>query len=397
MSVFETIKTLAEGMEQNLIQTRRDFHQHPELCWQEMRTTSLIARRLKDLGYELILGEGLYDADARLGVPGKDALDAAYALAEKNGADAEFLPATQGGMTGVIAILRCGEGPTLGMRFDIDALPVKETTDAGHFPLENGFASTTPGVMHACGHDGHAAIGLGVAEILVAIKDQLRGTVKLIFQPAEEGVRGAKPMVEKGHLDDVDFLLGAHIDGRKAEDAGKALIPASYGALATRKYNVTFHGKAAHAGALPHLGKNALLAACTAVVNLNAIPRHGDGASRVNVGMIRGGSGLNVIADEALIGLEVRGATTEINEYMIEYAEKILDNCAEMYGCTCEKTIIGAAEGMDSDLDFAERIRTTCRETMGMAVSDTLTTISFGSEDFSYMMNRVQKNGGKAT
>ena len=397
MSVFETIKAMAEGMEQQLIDTRRDFHKYPELCWQEMRTTSLIARRLKDLGYELILGDGLYDPIDRLGVPAADVLEAAYTRAAQQGAAEEFLPYTKGGMTGVVGILRCGEGPTVGMRFDIDALPVNETTDEGHFPLENDFLSVNPGVMHACGHDGHAAIGLGVAKILATIKDQLHGTVKLIFQPAEEGVRGAKPMVQNGLLDDVDFLLGAHIDGRKPEDAGKALIPASYGALATRKYDVYYHGKAAHAGALPHMGKNALLAACSAVVNLNAIPRHGDGVSRINVGKLVAGSGLNVIADSAYMGLEVRGGTTEINQYMIQYADKILEHCAAMYGCTCEKVIVGEAEGMDSDLDFAERIRTTCREKMGMPVSDTLTTISFGSEDFSFMMNAVQNHGGKAS
>lgn len=397
MSVFETIKTMAEGMEQQLVDTRRDFHQYAELGWLEMRTTSRIARRLKELGYELVLGADLYDGDARLGVPAQDVLDAAYEKAAAQGADPEFLPYTKGGMTGVMGILRCGEGPTVALRFDIDALPVKETNDPGHFPYEEGFHSVNEGVMHACGHDGHAAIGLGVAEILAAVKASLHGTVKLIFQPAEEGVKGAKPIVQKGHLDDVNFLLGAHIDKRKPEDAGKALIPGSYGSLATRKYDVRYHGLAAHAGALPHLGKNALLAACSAVVNLNAIPRHGDGASRINVGKIVAGSGLNVIADEAYMGLEVRGATTAINQYMIDCADQILDHCAAMYGCTCEKTIIGEAEGMESDLDFAETIRTVCQEKLGMPVSDTLSVVSFGSEDFSFMMNRVQNGGGKAT
>lgn len=397
MSVFETIKTMAEDMEDTLIAKRRDFHKYPELCWQEMRTTSLIAKELSILGYELLLGQDLYDPIDRLGVPSEDTLDAAYERAKQQGADPAFLPYTKGGMTGVVGILRCGEGPTVGMRFDIDALPVTETKDAGHFPYEQGFLSANDGAMHACGHDGHAAIGLGVAKILAAVKDSLHGTVKLIFQPAEEGVRGAKPMVQNGLLDGVDYLLGAHIDGRKPEDAGNALIPASYGALATRKYDVYYHGVAAHAGALPHMGKNALLAAAAAVVNLNAIPRHGDGVSRINVGTFVAGSGLNVIADSAYMGVEVRGGTTEINQYMIQYADKILDHCAAMYGCTCEKKIVGEAEGLESDLDFAEKIRTTCREKMGMAVSDTLTTISFGSEDFSFMMNAVQQKGGKAT
>ena len=395
--MFEQIKMLAEGMEQELIALRRDFHKHPELCWEEMRTTSLIARHLKDLGYELILGDALCNPEDRLGVPGAQKLEAAYARAEAQGADPEFLPYTKGGMTGVIGILRCGEGPTVALRFDIDALPVNETLDAGHFPKEEGFLSVNTGVMHACGHDGHAAIGMGVARILAELKENLHGTVKLIFQPAEEGVHGAKPIVEKGHLDDVQFLLGSHIDKRRADEPGASLIPGSYGSLATRKYDVYYHGLAAHAGASPHLGNNALLAASAAVLNLNAIPRHGEGVSRINVGKLVAGTGLNVIADEAYMGLEVRGGTTKINEYMIDCAEKILDNCAAMYGCTCEKIITGAAESLDSDLDFAEQIRDVCKDKMGMQVSQKLSVVSFGSEDFSYMMNRVQSHGGKAS
>lgn len=394
--MFETIRTFAEGMEQTLIARRRDFHKYAETGWKEMRTTSLIARHLKDLGYELVLGSDLYNPEDRLGVPAQAELDAAFARAEEQGADPEFLPFTRGGMTGVMGILRCGEGPTVAMRFDIDALPVRETTDAGHAPYESGFASVNDGVMHACGHDGHAAMGMGVATILAELKDQLHGTVKLIFQPAEEGVRGAKPIVDKGHLDDVNFLLGSHIDQRPEDETETALIPGSHGSLATRKYDVYYRGLAAHAGASPHLGKNALLAAAAAVMNLNAIPRHGKGVSRINVGKLMAGSGLNVIADEAYMGLEVRGGTTEINEYMIDCAEKILDNCAAMYGCTCEKVIVGAAESMETDLDFAAEIRDVCRDKMGMPVSDKLSVVSFGSEDFSYMMNRVQKNGGKA-
>lgn len=393
--MFEKIETLANGMEQELIALRRDFHKHPELNWQEMRTTSLIARHLHDLGYEVLLGDRVCDPEKRLGVPTEEELEASYARAEAQGADPEFLPYTKGGMTGVIGILRCGEGPTVAMRFDIDALPIIETTDGGHFPADHGFRSVNHGVMHACGHDGHAVIGMGVATILMAIKEQLHGTVKLIFQPAEEGVRGAKPIVEKGHLDDVDYLLGSHIDKRNEPDT--ALIAGSYGALATCKYDVYYHGKAAHAGALPHMGNNALLAAAAATLNLHAIPRHGAGASRVNVGRLVGGRARNIIADEAKLEVEVRGDTTKINEYMVECADRILEHTAQMYGCTCEKIVVGAAEGLESDLDFAESVRSVCREKMGMKVSDTLTVRSFGSEDFSYMMNRVQKNGGKAT
>ena len=119
-----------------------------------------------------------------MGVPSDEELEAHYALALEQGADPEFLPYTKGGMTGVVGILRCGEGPTIAMRFDIDALGVVEADEPEHRPAAEGFASVNRGAMHACGHDGHATMGMGVAEVLMAIKDQLHGTVKLIFQPA---------------------------------------------------------------------------------------------------------------------------------------------------------------------------------------------------------------------
>ena len=186
------------------------------------------------------------------------------------------------------------------------------------------------------------------------IKDQLHGTVKLIFQPSEEGVRGAKSIVANGHLDEVDYLLGSHTTGMNAE--GSDISPGSHGSLASFKYDVTFRGMAAHAGGSPHLGKNALLAASSAVLNLYAIPRHGAGASHINVGRLIAGSGRNVIADEAKMELEIRGATTEINDYMTSYATKILENAADMYGCSCDIKLMGAAEAMCSDKILADRI-----------------------------------------
>ena len=328
------------------------------------------------------------------GVPSDSVLENAYNRAIEQGADPEFVKATRGGMTGVIGILRCGEGPTVAMRFDIDALGVYESVDEDHFPRKEGFASINEGAMHACGHDGHGASGIGVAMVLMQIKEHLHGTVKLIFQPAEEGVRGAKSIVENGHLDGVDYLLGSHVTGCDAE--GNDITPGSYGSLASFKYDVIFRGLSAHAGGSPHLGKNALLAAACAVTNLYAIPRHGAGATRINVGKLIAGSGRNVIADEAFMELEVRGDTTAINEYVNEYAMRILKNSAEMHGCEYEIKLMGAAESLTSDEDLCQRVADVCRDKLGMKVSKNLTVKSGGSEDVSYMMNHVQKNGGKA-
>lgn len=396
MNTYQKIIDITDAMEPELIAQRRDFHKYAESGWFEMRTSSIIARKLTELGYEVLVGEDVCDKDARMGVPSDEKLEEQYSRAIAQGADPEFVEATRGGMTGVIGILRCGEGPTVAMRFDIDALGVIESDEADHIPAKEGFRSVNPGFMHACGHDGHATIGLGVAKVLMEIKDQLRGTVKLIFQPAEEGVRGAKAIVAKGHLNDVQYFIGSHITGRKA-DQTEAVTPGSHGSLATCKYDVIFRGKSAHAGSSPHLGNNALLAAASAVMNLNAIPRNGDGATRINVGTLNAGSGRNVIPDEAKMEIEVRGATTELNRYMCEYSERILQAAAQMYGCSCEIKLMGAADSLTSDLSMAARVQQICREKLGLSCTDQLSVPSFGSEDVAYMMNRVQEQGGEAT
>ena len=394
--VYAEIIRLAEGMENALTERRRDFHKYAEAGWFEMRTSSLIARRLTELGYEVLTGEDVCKKEARMGIPSQEALDASYERAIAQGADPEFVKRTKDGMTGVIGILRAGEGPVVAMRFDIDALGVMERTDDGHFPAREGFGSVNPGMMHACGHDGHATIGLGVAEVLMQIKDQLHGTVKLIFQPAEEGVRGAKSIAENGHLDDVDYLMGAHIAGYEGDEMHDVL-PGLDGGQATTKYDVIFRGLSAHAGRNPEQGKNALLAAATAVVNLNAIPRNGFGSSRINVGTFHGGTGRNVIADTAKLEIEVRGETIEINDYMCDYALKVIEGAALMHGVEYEIKVMGGAIPIVASRPLMARVFRVCNE-VGLnphAVPDA--SGGGGAEDVCFMMHRVQKHGGEAT
>lgn len=395
MDTFERIAKMADDMQGRLVTCRRDFHKHAETGWLEMRTSSLIARRLTELGYQVLVGEQVCKKDARMGVPDEKTLEMAYNRAVEQGADPEFVQAAKGGMTGVIGILRCGEGPTVAMRFDIDALGVFESAEQTHLPAKEGFASVNYGSMHACGHDGHGTIGLGVAEVLMAIKDQLHGTVKLIFQPAEEGVRGSKSIVENGHLDGVDYFLSSHLMNI-AKERPENFYGGSARSLATCKYDVVFRGKAAHAGSSMQKGANAILAASTAVLNLYAISRHSDGATRVNVGTFHGGSGRNVIADEAKLEMELRGDTTELCDYMCQHAMKILEGAAAMQGCTCEVKLMGAADSLHSDADFAQYVCDVCRDKMGLVPVEGLFG-GGGSEDVSYMMNRVQEQGGKAT
>ena len=395
--VYRKISDMAEEQRDELIQLRRDFHRYPETSWLEMRTSAKIAEYLTELGMEVLTGKDVCREEARIGVPDSDILERHFSQVKEQGAPARFLTEElEQGYTGVVGILRCGEGPTVALRFDIDALPMEEAEDLEHRPFREGFSSQNPGMMHACGHDCHAAIGLGTARILSELRDQLHGTVKFLFQPGEEGTKGAYAMVENGHLDGVDYFAGTHVAPDDKEDDGD-ITPGTYGSLATCKYNVFFHGQAAHAGGFPEEGKNAVLAAAHAAVGLSGIARHSQGISRVNVGVIRGGSNSNVVADEAMISMEVRGETDEINQYMDRRAKEICQAAAMMEECSCEMRLMGRAPSQVSSPELIERISNLVRNHLPQyQVSSNPNAKNWGSEDIGFMMNRVQEQGGQA-
>ena len=396
--MYDQITAMAKEIFERSVARRRDLHRHPETGWLEMRTSAVIAGILTELGYEVLTGSNVLDGEARLGLPSEAALrEHANLIRENWNTPLTYLTEEmEAGYTGVIGILRCGPGSVCALRFDIDALGVLEDESSGHRPAREGFASLCPGVMHACGHDGHTAIGLGVAEVLMSVKEQLHGTVKLIFQPAEEGVRGARAIVSKGHLDDVDYFIGTHLAPLDGPDDG-AVTPATYGSLATTKYDVIYHGAPAHAGGFPEKGRNALLAASCAAMGLAAIPRHSEGASRVNTGTLHAGTGRNVIPDYAKMEIELRGETTAVNAYMEDSARRICEAAAAMYGCTCEMICMGAADSHHSDLALADRAAALIeRELPDIRVSSVRNVRNWGSEDISLMMNRVQSHGGQA-
>lgn len=395
--IYRKISDMAEEQRDELIQLRRDFHRYPETSWLEMRTSAKIAEYLTELGMEVLTGKDVCREEARIGVPDPDILERHFSQVKEQGAPARFLTEElEQGYTGVVGILRCGEGPTVALRFDIDALPMEEAEDLEHRPFREGFSSQNPGMMHACGHDCHAAIGLGTARILSELRDQLHGTVKFLFQPGEEGTKGAYAMVENGHLDGVDYFAGTHVAPDDKEDDGD-ITPGTYGSLATCKYNVFFHGQAAHAGGFPEEGKNAVLAAAHAAVGLSGIARHSQGISRVNVGVIRGGSNSNVVADEAMISMEVRGETDEINQYMDRRAKEICQAAAMMEECSCEMRLMGRAPSQVSSPELIDRISNLVRNHLPQyRVSSNLNAKNWGSEDIGFMMNRVQEQGGQA-
>lgn len=396
--LYQEIIRQTAYIEEDLIAIRRDLHRHPETGWLEMRTSSIIAMLLTKYGMdEVLVGREVCAEEARMGVPAEEVLKRHY---EEVSSDPElpeasraFLPKMQDGFTGVVGILRCGEGPTVAVRCDIDALPVFESTDPSHAPAALAYASMVPGVMHACGHDGHTTIGLGTARVLAGMKDRLHGTVKFLFQPAEEGVRGAKAMVEAGHLDDVDILLGCHMSG--TPDSEPAICINRNDTLATTKLDVTIHGKAAHAGARPDEGRNALLAACTAVQNLHAIPRRHGSITRVNVGTLHAGTGRNVIADRAFFEMEVRGDSTEANNYMYESAMRIIEGAALSQGCTYEVEVRGAAGTCTNTEELIDEVLNVCGKELGLKAVRLPDHGAGASEDFAWMGSCVKEHGGK--
>ena len=388
------IKTLVQSLVDKTIARRRDFHKHAEAAWTEFRTAAIVADTLTALGYEVIAGDETVAAEAMMGVPSQAVLQRHMERAIEQGASPAWIEKMAGGKTGVVGILRFAQpGPTIGLRFDMDANDAIETEEMTHRPYREGFASVNRGAMHACGHDGHTAIGLAVAEVLAACKEELAGTVKLIFQPAEEGVRGARAMMVKGVADDIDVLIGMHLGFNTNRTGQLACQIDSF--LATTKLDATFTGVAAHAGAAPEAGRNALLAAATAALNLHAIPRHSQGPSRINVGQLVAGTGRNVVPPTAVLKLETRGTTSVINEFMFNESVRVIKAAADMYGVSVEMQEMGGAAGAESDRPLVEKLEETGRR-LGI-FDEIVPRCYFGaSEDCTYFMERVQQRGGQA-
>ncbi|WP_272699474.1 amidohydrolase [Desulfovibrio sp. Fe33] len=392
----DDIARLAAETEGRLVARRRDLHRYPETAWTEFRTASLVAGALAAAGYEVRLGGEAVRRESMLGVPPAGELEAHMERAAGQGGDPSLIGRMAGGLTGVVGELKCGEGPVVALRFDMDANDMDEARDDAHRPHREGFGSVNPGAMHACGHDGHVAIGLGVAEVLAAIRDRLKGTVRLIFQPGEEGVRGAGPMVDAGALDGVDYLLGGHI-GFQARKTGQ-LVCGTDKFLATTKFDVHFTGVPAHAGAAPEQGRNALLTAACAALNLHAIPRHGQGGSRITVGILNAGQGRNIIPPNALLKAESRGETTEINDYVYSCARDVVAGAARMYGVDYSITEAGRSVSGGSDPGLAARVRRIAEGMPFFRPSWIVDSVDLrGSEDFAVMLAEVRRQGGAGT
>lgn len=389
----------SKELEKKIIDYRRDFHKYAEVKWTEFRTSSKVAERLLELGIEVQMGLNIVEKGFQFSFPSDEVIQREIQRAIHQGANKEIIQQMDG-ITGVVGIIDTKkEGPTIAFRFDMDALTTVESDEDKHFPKVNGFRSINEGHCHACGHDGHTAIGLGVAEVLMSIKDTLTGKVKLIFQPSEEGGGGARGIVEKGVLDDVDYFFAGHVgltklDGLPLQSRG--IICGVMDFLDNRRYNITYTGKAAHPCGDPHVGKNALLAASTAALNIHAIAPHSEGMLRVNVGTLKAGVSRNTIAPNAYLETEIRGENDIVAAYGEDKMLSIVRGAASVYQLKCEIEHIGSTSSAKSDDEAIDFVMNCAKEIPWFKEFERIGSVG-GTDDASDMLRRVQKNGGIGT
>ena len=394
MSTKEIIEAM-DLYQYEIIRLRRLFHHYPEAGWTEFLTTARIAEYLDKYDIPYLMGKDVINTDYVFGRPSVKEIEEHLKRAYKDGGDdlKKYIDKEEG-YPGLMALIDSGKaGPTVALRFDIDCNDRIETVSVDHIPNIEGFASVYHGCQHACGHDGHTAVGLLCARILNDHRDSFTGKVKILFQPAEEGVRGAKAMAEKGLVDDVDYLFTGHF-GFDALDIETMYVGTDI-SLATTKIDAVFTGTGAHPASAPQKGHNALLAAASAMFAMQTCDHDGRGTAVVNVGVLNAGSGRNIIPDHALMKLETRGSSTEINDELSKKVVDMLEASARMYGCKVDISYVGQASTSKSDPELQEYIGDIAGK-YGI-YSDIRGEYTLqASEDAAILMSRVKERGGKA-
>lgn len=380
-----------------LTEYRREFHKYPENGWREFRTSARVAEILTGMGYDVAMGPDVIEPGS-VGEPerlSEEQIRQEMERAVRQGADPAFVKRTQG-WPGVMAVLDTGrEGPVSAMRFEMDCLPYDEPQRPGYRPCDEGYLSCNPQSVHACGHDGHTAIGLGIAAELMKRKGELKGKIKLFFQPAEETFYGAQSIVDKGHLDDVMNFIAVHI-ALSAENKPLPSHTVACGCrdfLSDRQLDVYLEGKAAHPCGASQEGKNALLAACSATLNIHSIAPHEEGLCRVNVGEIHAGVCANTIAPNAMMRIEYRGQKPAISEYAGQRIFDILEGTAKAYDLKYHYVDYGEVPAGASDYAMMEVVQRAAKKVPWFQ------TVYFegnvgGTDDAAVMLTKVQQNGG---
>ena len=324
---------------------RRDFHMHPELGYQEVRTAGIVARELSELGMEVTTG-----------------------IAK----------------TGVVGMLEGGKpGPVVLLRFDMDALPITEQTGAE-------YASQNPGVMHACGHDGHTAVGLTVARLLYAHAAEFAGTVKFVFQPAEEGLRGAELMVKEGVLENPrpDFSLAMHV--WNDEPFGWLGVASGPVMAAAEIFKVTLTGKGGH-GAMPHQAIDPVVAAAQVITALQSIPARNVSPLKtavISVTMLHAGDAFNIIPMTAELTGTIRTFEPEVRKIVLERFHQVVASVSQAMGCQAEIEVTSITPAVINDPRVSQRVRTVAQRLLPdtPVITDYAT---MGSEDMAFMMQDV--------
>ena len=369
---------------------RRAIHKRPEEGWTEFETTYRVVTELEKLGYTVRCGREVIEPSAVLG-RNPDLVAKAEKRALEHGVPEAFLKRL-GGYTGAVAEFDSGRpGPVTGFRFDIDCVLVTELDTPDHIPAKEGFVSEIPGLMHACGHDAHTASGLALAHWLKDHAAELSGRVRLIFQPAEEGTRGASAMVAAGVADGLDWFFGAHV-GSPCRNGEIGIV--RHGFFATTKIDIEFEGIASHAGSDPEKGRSALMAAVACAMMLQGITRHSAGDSRIAIGTLHAGEGRNVTPTHAKMQIEVRGENDGVNAWMVDRVDSIVRGAAEAYEVKGRWTKAGEAAVMNSDIEADAIVETAAKsEGQKLCYFDKVG----GSDDCSLLQSRAQKLGAKAT
>lgn len=372
-----------------LISFRRDLHRHAEPGFLEYRTAGRIEAALAGLPITIRSGSQVQELSGVVNYPDPGARDhwaeLAVAASADPGRTAYFV---ENGTALVAEVTGNRPGPTWALRTDIDALPIREADDDRHQPARDGYNSTT-GAMHACGHDCHATIGVG---LLHRLSDHdFPGSVRVFFQPAEEGVRGAQTMIDAGVLDGVDRMLGVHVAGGRTTST---IVGSAIGGMATRKLAVTFRGVAAHASGSPQDGRNALLAAATASLSIMSLPRFSGTDTRLNVGTLHAGDNVNIVPALAEMTCEARAADDQVIEDLTDRVKQVIAGAAAAYGVEQETVITGRAVTIAPDDELVDKIITAAERLDG--VPEILRTgPQGGSDDVNLMIKEVQAAGGQ--
>lgn len=341
------IKALSRQYEDYIIEQRRWFHRHPELSEQEFKTTDHIVAELEGMGLTARRFDGVQGCTADL----------------------------KGGKAGE-------DSKVLVLRSDIDALPVLEMTGLP-------FASENEGCMHACGHDTHMSMLLGAAKILTAVKDELQGTVRFLFQPAEELAKGAIAVIRQGAIDGADAVYGHHISDMC--DAGSMNIQMGPRMASSARLNIEVEGVSCH-GSTPSAGVDAIVAAAAIIMNLQTIVSRNINPvnpATVTIGTIGGGQRFNIIANKVVMDGTVR-AHSEADSYRLEERiHAVAEKTAEAYGAKAKVTFtpqIGAV--INRSEAFVNIGRNAVREMLGEEHLQDREKLMI-SEDFVYYLDRI--------